>query len=128
MPDLLDRWRAAVAANDHDAIDDLLDDDVVFQSPAVHTPQQGKAITSKYLRAAAAVLNNPSFRYTGEWRAERSAVLEFELEIDGVYINGIDMMHWNEAGKLVRFKVMVRPLKALNAILPLMARELGLSR
>ena len=98
----------------------------MFRSPAVHTPQIGKAITLKYLGAAAGVLGNSSFRYTGEWRAERSAVLEFECEVaDGIKVNGVDIIAWNEGGLITEFKVMVRPMKALNAVVPLMAAALA---
>lgn len=122
------RWHRAVATNDLSAIEDLLADDAVFQSPAVHTPQAGKALVAKYLRAAMAVLNNDSFRYVGEWMAERSAVLEFELTIEGIYINGVDLIHWNDDGRITQFKVMVRPLKGLNVVIPLMGQQLQSDR
>lgn len=126
--DTLARWHAYLAAPSETALDALLDDDVVFRSPAVHTPQRGKAITMKYLGTAAAVLGNPSFRYVGEWRAERSAVLEFECEIEGgVRVNGVDIIGWNEDGRIVTITVMIRPLKALNEIVPLMAAALSRS-
>jgi hypothetical protein len=117
-------WHAAVAANNFDDIERLLAADAVFQSPAVHTPQEGKALVAKYLRAAMVVLNNGSFRYLGEWSAERSAVLEFETTLDGVYVNGVDLIWWNDEGLITRFKVMVRPLKALNSVIPIMGRQL----
>jgi len=113
-----------VAARDLSALDDLLADEVIFQSPAVHTPQVGRAVTRRYLEAAQQVLMNDSFRYVGEWFGERSAVLEFETMIDGLQLNGVDMIHWDAADRIVRFKVMVRPFKALQALIPLMAREL----
>jgi hypothetical protein len=102
----------------------LLADDVVFQSPAVHSPQVGKAITMKYLEAAGCVLNNGSFRYVGQWDAQNSAILEFETMLGEVQVNGIDMIWWNDDDRIVRFKVMVRPIKGLQALIPLMAREL----
>jgi hypothetical protein len=92
----------------------LLAEDVVFASPVVHTPQRGKAITLKYLSAALYVLFNETFRYVGEWRAARSAVLEFVTTMDGVEINGVDIIDWNEDGRIVQFKVMARPLKGIN--------------
>ena len=94
----------------------LLADDVVFQSPVVHTPQRGKAITTQYLAAALQVLNNESFTYLNEWIGETSAVLEFQSVIDGIEINGVDIIAWNAAGKITHFKVMVRPLKAINLL------------
>jgi hypothetical protein len=124
VPNALARWHEIVAARDTSGLDTLLDDEVVFQSPAVHTPQVGKAVTKRYLEAALRVLNSDSFRYVGEWSGEHSAVLEFETVIEGLQLNGVDMIHWNDAGRIVRFKVMVRPVKALLALMPLMAKEL----
>jgi hypothetical protein len=123
-PKAIARWHQLVAARDLSALDDLLADEVIFQSPAVHTPQVGRAVTRRYLEAAQQVLMNDSFRYVGEWFGERSAVLEFETMIDGLQLNGVDMIHWDAADRIVRFKVMVRPFKALQALIPLMAREL----
>jgi hypothetical protein len=97
-------------------LDALIDDSAVFESPVVHTPQVGKAKTVLYLTAADSVLNNGTFRYIGEWYAGRSAVLEFNADIDGVLIDGIDMIWWNDADRIVRFKVMVRPLKAIELL------------
>jgi hypothetical protein len=122
--DPIPEWYRAVKAKDFAAIEALLADDAVFVSPAVHSPQAGKDLVAKYLRAALAVLNNESFTYRGEWRSARSAVLEFELSLDGVIVNGVDIIHWNEDGRIVLFKVMIRPLKAINAILPLMVAQL----
>ncbi len=109
-------WHALVRSRDMAALDALLHDDVVFHSPVVHTPQRGKAITTLYLRGAMQVLNTPSFRYEREIVGERDAVLEFVTEIDGLVINGIDLIRWNDAGQIIDFKVMVRPLKAVNAL------------
>ncbi len=118
-------WHAYMKDADAALLDALLADDAVFESPVVHTPQVGKAITTAYLLAAAQVLGNATFRYLGEWRAERSAILEFACEIDGVTINGVDMIWWNEAGLITRFKVMVRPLKAINTLHQLMGARLA---
>ena len=123
--DAISRWRAIAASRDVAGLAELLADDVVFQSPVVHTPQRGKAITAKYLSAAIAVLNNDAFRFIGEWRGESSAVLEFAATIDGVEINGVDIIAWGPDGRIVGFKVMVRPLKAVNLLHKLMAEELG---
>jgi hypothetical protein len=114
--DPIERWHGYMRSHDPAALGALLDEAVVFESPVVHTPQRGKAITEKYLLAAAVVLGNAAFRYTGEWRAERSAVLEFVTEIDGIAINGVDLIWWNAAGLITHFKVMVRPLKAINLL------------
>jgi hypothetical protein len=91
----------------------------------VHTPQQGKALTHKYLAAASAVLMNDSFHYVGEWHGDSSAVLEFKAMLGEIEIDGIDMIEWNAAGRITRFKVMVRPIKALHTLMPLMAAELA---
>jgi hypothetical protein len=123
-PKAIARWHQLVAARDLSGLDDLLADEVIFQSPAVHTPQVGKTVTRRYLEAAQHVLMNDSFRYVGEWFGETSAVLEFETMIDGLQLNGVDMIHWDESDRIVRFKVMVRPFKALQALMPMMAREL----
>ena len=112
----IDNWHDIVRTRDASRLGDLLADDVVFYSPVVHTPQLGKAITTAYLSAAVKVFGNESFRYVREVIGESDAVLEFETEIDGIIVNGVDMIKWNDAGKIVEFKVMVRPLKAINLI------------
>lgn len=109
-------WHRALKARDTRLLDELLADDVVFHSPVVHTPQAGKKITKAYLGAAFFVFANDTFRYVRELRGERDAILEFTLEIDGIQINGVDMMRWNDEGRLTEFKVMLRPLKAVNLI------------
>ncbi len=121
---VIERWHAIVATRDFAALDALLADEVVFQSPAVHTPQAGRALTRKYLEAAFQVLGGETFRYVGEWSGDRSAVLEFETTLDGLLVNGVDMINWDPSGRIVRFKVMVRPLKALQALIPRMAEAL----
>lgn len=107
-------WHEAVRRGNVEALDTLLAADVVFHSPVVHTPQRGQAITRLYLAAAFSVLNNASFRYVREIVGEQDAMLEFTTEVDGVHINGVDIIHWNAESKLDDFKVMVRPLKAIN--------------
>ena len=122
--DPIARWHEIAAGRAPQDLADLIADDAVFESPVVHTPQRGKAISVKYLAAAMVVLGNGSFRYLNEWRAPRSAVLEFESECEGVRINGVDIIHWNEDGRITHFKVMVRPLKAVNKLHELMGRML----
>ena len=117
----LARWLRIAKARDVRGLDTLLADEVVFHSPVVHTPQRGKAVTTLYLGAALQVFGNESFRYVREVRGAQDAVLEFELEIDGIHINGVDMLAWNDAGRIVDFKVMLRPLKALHLIQQKMA-------
>ncbi len=109
-------WHRLVADHNMEGLDALLDDNAVFYSPVVHRPQVGKAITCKYLMAAFHVFFNDSFRYVRELKSEHDAILEFELELDGIAINGVDMITWNDAGKITEFKVMLRPLKAVNLI------------
>ena len=124
IPETLARWHQLVRDRDVRGLPDLLADEVVFHSPVVHTPQQGKAVTLGYLQAAFTVLANDSFHYVRELYGERNAILEFEVEIGGVYINGVDMIRWNEHGQIVDFKVMLRPLKALQLIQQQMAAML----
>ena len=114
--DTLQRWHQLVRTKQTDQLDNLLADEVVFHSPVVHTPQIGKAITTKYLQAALHVFGNESFRYVREVSGAHDAILEFELELDGVAINGVDMIRWNDQGRITEFKVMLRPLKAVNLI------------
>ena len=122
--DTLATWHRLVKEHDAKGLDALLDEEAVFHSPVVHRPQIGKAITAKYLGAAFQVFFNDSFRYVRELKSERDAVLEFEVELDGITVNGVDMIKWNDAGKIVEFKVMLRPLKAVNLIHQKMAEML----
>jgi hypothetical protein len=124
MVKALDEWHRIVRERDPDGLDDLLADDVVFHSPVVHTPQCGKPITAMYLAAAVIVLGQPSFRYVREIVGTSEAVLEFVVEIDGIEVNGVDLIRWNEQGRINDFKVMVRPLKAINLIHQKMAAVL----
>jgi hypothetical protein len=124
MIDTLKAWHALIDSRDPQALQDLLADDVVFHSPVVHTPQRGKAITALYLTGALHTLNNAHFRYEREVIGARDAVLEFVSQIDGVHINGVDLIRWNDEGRITDFKVMVRPLKAVNAVHQAMAQML----
>jgi SnoaL-like domain len=122
----LDRWYDFMKSHDHKALWDLLHPDAVFESPVVHTPQRGREITFKYLAGAEKVLGGPGFRYVGEWLSERGAVLEFEREIEGIRINGVDIITFSDDGRLItHFKVMVRPLKAINLLYRLMGEQLA---
>jgi hypothetical protein len=112
----IENWHEIVHTRNAAGLEDLLDDDVVFHSPVVHTPQAGKAITTKYLSAAVHILGNDSFSYVREIVGESDAVLEFETTINGIMVNGIDMIKWDANGKIIEFKVMIRPLKAINLI------------
>jgi hypothetical protein len=110
------KWHLIVRNRDARGLNEILAEDVVFYSPIVHTPQIGSAITTKYLAAAIHVFGNDSFSYVREVVGDRDAVLEFETEIDGIIVNGVDMIKWNDDGKIVEFKVMLRPLRAINLI------------
>jgi len=118
-------WHRLVRDQDPSGLERLLDGDVVFVSPLVHAPQRGKKLAAMYLGAAFQVFFNPSFRYVREIVGPSDAMLEFETEIDGVLVNGVDIIKWNEAGRIVEFKVMLRPLKAINLIHERMAAMLA---
>jgi len=128
---VIQRWHEYLRGNMPGDLDELLDDEVVFYSPIVHTPQRGKEITKLYLRAAAATFpgtalaasadatadsTDSKFRYTKQVLAGDTAVLEFETTVDGKYVNGVDIIRCNAAGRIVEFHVMIRPLQAVNAV------------
>jgi hypothetical protein len=121
-------WHELVQTRDIKGLDSLLAENVVFHSPVVHTPQRGKAITVQYLSAAFHVFFNESFRYVRELTGPNDAALEFQVEIDGVTVNGVDLLRWDEEGKIVEFKVLIRPLKAINLIHQKMAAILQAQR
>lgn len=112
----LRQWHQLVETRDAAGLDRVLADDVVFHSPVVHTPQAGKPITTLYLTAALHVLNNDTFKYLRQVVSDNHAVLEFQTEIDGIRINGVDMITWGPDGRIIDFKVMIRPLKAINLV------------
>lgn len=125
-PAPLERWHRLLESKDLSGLDDLLADNATFLSPVVHTPQVGKQVTSLYLKSAAMMLMaGGNFRYLNEWWNDSSAVLEFEVEVNGITINGVDMIFWNAEGKIERFKVMVRPLKAIQLVHEAMGRLLA---
>lgn len=111
-------WHDHMASKSEDGLSNQIAEDAVFHSPVVHTPQAGKPLVMAYLSAADVVLGNDSFRYVREVVDEdkNMAVLEFELELDGIHVNGVDIITWNDDGKIQDFKVMVRPLKAINKV------------
>lgn len=128
----LEKWHQVVRSMSSEALDGVLAEDCVFQSPVVHTPQEGRDLTKLYLMAAFNVLpgndsgeaagaasgeeKKSKFRYVREVVGEKDAVLEFMTEVDGITINGVDMITWNDEGKIIDFKVMVRPLKAIQKL------------
>jgi hypothetical protein len=121
----IDTWHRLIEQKDAAGLDDILAEDAVFHSPVVHTPQRGKQLTKLYLSAAIMVLGGSSFTYVREVIGDSDAVLEFTAEINGIHINGVDMVHWNADGKIDDFKVMIRPLKAVNLLHGLMRQMLG---
>ena len=123
----IQKWHDLIAGNFPGGYDELLADDVIFFSPVVFTPQQGKDLAKLYLMAAGntfggdedkadGTLKESSFHYTKEVLDGNQAILEFETQIDGKYVNGVDIISFNEEGKISEFKVMIRPLQAVNII------------
>jgi hypothetical protein len=123
VPGPVAAWHALADSRDPAGLDALLADDCVFRSPAVHAPQEGKALTTAYLSAALVVLG-PTLTYVREWYGADSAVLEFEAELDGLTVHGVDMLTWGSDGRLTDFTVMVRPFKGLTTLMEHMAAEL----
>jgi hypothetical protein len=117
-------WHAVVDSRHAAGLADLLAEDVVFRSPAVFAPQMGKQVTAAYLAAAIVVLG-PTLQYVEEWCNDDSAVLEFEAELDGTFIQGVDMLRWNGDDRLVEFSVIVRPFRGLEKLIELMGPELS---
>jgi ketosteroid isomerase-like protein len=120
----IEAWHKLVETRDAEGLDNILADNVVFHSPVVHTPQEGKPITTLYLTAALHVLNNDSFKYLREVISGNNAVLEFSTVIEGITINGVDMITWGTDGRITNFKVMIRPLKAINLVHRMMGEML----
>ncbi len=123
------QWHSYLRGELPGGLDDLLDDDVVFYSPIVFTPQRGKQITGLYLQAAGQTLGGDDpvtgsgqtdpggrFRYTKTVLGDDTAVLEFETTMEGTYVNGVDIIRCNDAGRIVEFRVMIRPLRAVNVV------------
>ena len=111
----LETWHQIIEQRDADRLDEILAEDCVFYSPVVHTPQAGRERTTMYLTGAMAVFND-SFRYVKEVVTSDHAVLEFECDMDGILVNGVDIISFDPQGKISEFKVMVRPLKGVNMI------------
>ena len=127
-PPVIQRWIAiidnGIDNGRTDELEALLAEDAVFYSPVVVTPQEGRAKTLAYLTAAVKLFGDSDFRYVGQWFADRSAVLEFVADIDGIHINGVDVIKWNGDEKIVEFKVLIRPLKALQSVMAAMSQLL----
>ena len=119
----LARWHAAVEARDPALLPAMIRADAVFRSPAVHTPQEGRDVVVAYLSAAFVVLG-PELAYHDEWVRDEDAVLRFTTVVDGLQVEGIDLIRWDADGLIRDFTVMVRPAKALNAVIGAMAKQL----
>ena len=120
----LQRWHEVVRSRNPALLNQVLAEDAVFHSPILFRPQQGRDLVALYLTGALHVIANPSFHYVREVAEGNDAVLEFETEIDGVHVNGVDLITWNEQGLITDFKVMIRPLKAVNVVHQRMAELL----
>lgn len=121
----LANWhRVLEAGNQPSQLAEIICEDAMFHSPVVHTPQEGRAKVVGYLAAAGVVLNTDKFRYVREFSQGDQALLEFVTELDGIHINGVDIITFDEEGKIADFKVMVRPLKAINKVWDLMGAQL----
>src|SRR3954470_13373900 len=140
---VIEKWYRHMRGELPGGLDELLDDDVIFYSPIVYTPQEGKAITKLYLDAAGQTLPGESatgdgsgasadgsaddggrFRYTKQVLDGDTAVLEFETTVEGKYVNGVDIIRCNDAGKIVEIRVMIRPLQAINLVHAQMGKAL----
>ncbi|MCK0129749.1 nuclear transport factor 2 family protein [Erythrobacter sp. F6033] len=121
----LSRWHeVAKNGSKPDELAAIMREDAVFHSPVVHTPQKGRPIVVAYLSAASQTLGNGSFRYVREVVGKDTVVLEFTTEMEGIAVNGVDMIEFDDDGLIKDFKVMIRPLKAVNKVWDMMAAEL----
>lgn len=118
----LEKWHEVIEKGSSPAdLMAIIREDAVFHSPVVHTPQQGRKLVVAYLAAAGQTLGNESFAYVRELVDGENAMLEFTTEMDGIKVNGIDLIRFDADGLIVDFKVMVRPLKAVNKVWEQMA-------
>lgn len=113
---LIHKWHEVIESDDLKMLDKIIADDAVFSSPVVFKPMEGKEITMMYLHAAGQSFNMEKFKYTKEIHDDMNSVLEFETYIDDISVNGVDMIEWNEDGKISNFKVMIRPFKAVQKV------------
>lgn len=122
---VIDRWLGVIENGQTADLDDMLAEDAIFYSPAVFSPQRGRATAAAYLRAAEHMFAGTGFHYVNTWIDTNSAVLEFAAELDGVTVEGVDILHWNDAGQLTSVKVMIRPFKAVQTVVAKMAELLA---
>ena len=121
---VIENWHNFVKTKNISILDSLLSENIIFYSPVVHSPQIGFNISKKYLKAASIVLFNSSFKYINETHNNNSAILEFECELNDIYINGVDIIEWDKNNQITSFKVMVRPLKGILLLKDKMAKIL----
>ena len=124
VPPVIRHWLRVIEDGQGAELDDMLAEDAVFYSPAVFTPQRGRATAVAYLRTAEQMFSGTGFHYVEKWFGDNSAVLHFAAEVDGLSVEGIDMIHWNDDGKITAVKVMIRPFKALQGVIAKMAELL----
>ena len=122
---VIERWLNVIENGQIADLDDMLAEDAVFYSPAVFTPQRGRATAAAYLRAAEHMFAGTGFHYVNKWIDANSAVLEFAAEVDGISVEGVDILHWNDQDQLTSVKVMVRPFKAIQTVVAKMAELLA---
>ena len=113
---LIHKWHEVVESDDLKMLEEIIADNAIFSSPVVFKPMKGKEITMMYLHAAGQSFNMEKFKYTKEIHDDMNSVLEFETYIDDISVNGVDMIEWNEDGKICNFKVMIRPFKAVQKV------------
>ncbi|QIX27792.1 nuclear transport factor 2 family protein [Nocardioides sp. JQ2195] len=119
----LARWHELVESKDTSGLRDMIAEDAVFHSPAVHAPQEGRDLVHLYLTGAINILG-PELSYVDEWTREDDAILEFRTVVDGLDVSGIDRITWDDDGRITEFTVMIRPVKALHAVINRMGEEL----
>ncbi len=113
---LIKKWHKVIESNNLELLNEIIADNAIFSSPVVFKPMEGKEITMMYLHAAGESFNMEKFEYTKEIHDDMNSVLEFETFIDEISVNGVDMIEWNEDGKISNFKVMIRPYKAVQKV------------
>ena len=123
----LERWHQGLESKDSNFLDEILDDSCVFTSPIVFKPIEGKEMSKIYLMGAGQTFDMERFKYVRELVDGLDTVLEFETYIDDISVNGVDIIRWNEEGRITDFKVMIRPLQAIGALQKKMSEALELS-
>ena len=127
-PAAIEKWHAMMLTNNMSELPDLLHNDAIFHSPVVHSPQMGKSKVLGYLQAAGVVFEGTNFTYTREIIGDGQAMLEFTSELDGVHVNGVDIISWDENDQSTEFKVLVRPVKAVNKLWERMGEMLEMQK